>query len=302
MTRIADVSANQILLSNYKELQRSVLESQRQISTGKASPDFKGLSDKVDLLLTSKSAAAKSERFESLAKEVASRLDLQDLHLTTIANAAKDLRASITESLANDSGLVLTEQLDGFVRIAAAAANATFDGRYIFGGTNNEQPPVNIDSLAGLVGAAAVGDVFDNNQIKQSVRIDASEKIEYGFLASDLLTDVFTAVRAIDALGPFAEHLTPAQEAGIQAEIANLISATEAINSQVARNGILQNETEEAIARHSDQRVFLLGVISDIEDADPAEAISKLNLDQTTAEATARVLADLTRISLLNFI
>ena len=302
MTRIADVSANQILLGNFKDLQRSVLESQRQISTGKVSPDFKGLASQVDLLLTSKSAAARSERFQNLAEEISSRLELQNLHLTTVADAAKDLRTNVMESLANDSGLVFQDVLDGFVRIASAAMNATFDGRYIFAGTNNEQPPVNIDSLAGLTAAAMVSDVFDNNQIKPSVRIDAAEKIDYGFLASDVLTGVFTSIRTLDALGPFTENLTPAQEAGIRAEIANIITATEAINNEVARNGIMQRETEDAITRHTEQRNFMLAVISDIEDADPAEAITKLNLDQTTAEATARVLADLTRISLLNFI
>ncbi len=302
MTRIADAAAQNMLLQNFLSTQRSMFDTQMQITTGKVSPDFKGLSDRVDVLMSSKAALSKSERYESITRELQSKLDLQNLHLETFAQAGKELRVSLTEALANDSGITVDNVLDSFVSMAVAAMNTTFDGRYIFGGTRVDTPPVNIQTVADLVAAPTVADVFDNNQIKPSVRIDEAQLVEYGFLAEDVATDLFTSIRTIEALGPFAEQLTAAQEAGIQAELQNVIAAVEAANAMVAENGVLMRDAETVLDRHVVQRDYMRAVIGDIEDADQAEAITRLNQDQVTSQASARVLADVTQLSLLNFI
>ena len=303
MTRIADSTATNQLLANYLGIQKSIATAQQQLTSGKISDDFRGVSDRVDLLMSAKSAVARAESNRDSAVELSSRLALQDLHLSAFAEAAKDLRINITESIANDFGTSIPPDLDSFVRMASSALNATFDGRYIFGGTRTDVPPVTVTGLADLAALPLVSDAFANNNIKQAVRLDeGAAPFEYSHLASDVATTLFTSIRAINALGPFTDDLTAAQRTGLETELQNIITAVESANAVVSSNGILQNEAELALNRNTELRDFMRGIVSDIEDADPAEVITRLNADQATAEASARILSDLTRFSLLNFI
>ena len=54
--------------------------------------------------------------------------------------------------------------------------------------------------------------------------------------------------------------------------------------------------------RHSDDITFLSIFISDIEEVDTAEAIARLNQDQVALEASLAVTAQLTRLTLLDFL
>ena len=47
---------------------------------------------------------------------------------------------------------------------------------------------------------------------------------------------------------------------------------------------------------------MVTGVISDIEDVDMASAVTRLNGDQTALQASYKVMAQLSQLSLLNFL
>ena len=59
---------------------------------------------------------------------------------------------------------------------------------------------------------------------------------------------------------------------------------------------------DRLIDRQSEELGFLGTFIHDIEDIDAATAISKLNQDQTTLEASLQTIARLNQITLLQFI
>jgi flagellar hook-associated protein 3 FlgL len=199
------------------------------------------------------------------------------------------------------------ERVDGIFRMAVNILNSRIDGRYIYGGTRTDVPPVNVDTLAELLAAPAVADVFDNNQTKPAMQIDEGETMEFGVLASDLGTQLFTAIRNIaqfhaGAGGPFDDDLTAAQRTFLEGELPNIIAAAEGLTLEAAKNGVHQNEVTDALERHDASKVVIKSMISDIEDVDMAEAITRLNQNQVAAQATAKLLAELNQLTLLNFL
>ena len=74
------------------------------------------------------------------------------------------------------------------------------------------------------------------------------------------------------------------------------------INAAQATNGVHMRTLEDAQARLEGDRVFLIKFKADIEDADLGVAISRLAQDQAALEASFRMLAQLSRIPLLDFI
>ena len=119
--------------------------------------------------------------------------------------------------------------------------------------------------------------------------------------------DIFAALKNIadfDAggSGPIDGQLTPVQRTFLESQLSVLDSAIDTLQLNVARNGNRQATVEEMIVQHQDEEAFLEIFISDIEDADLAEAITNLENDQVALQASYEITAQLSQLSLLNFI
>ncbi|MEM1103282.1 MAG: flagellin [Pseudomonadota bacterium] len=307
MTRVPDYASQQSLLLDFMRTQRQSFETQQQISSGKVSDDYKGIGPDVSVLVSAKAAETQADNYVQVGGQVTQKLEIQNLQLEAIAQQAVDLRQAASEAVANNSGVALMEQLEGFTRAAINALNTEVNGVRIFAGSRTDTPPVNISTLDDLEAAGAVADVFDNDDLRPATRLGDNEVIEYGFLAEEIGTELFESLKRIADYnagpnGPFSAELTGAQATFLQGELNALSDLTDNVNVAVARNGVHFNSVEQAVDIATKQRDLMTLVVADIEDVDLAEAATRLNQDQVAMEATARVLADATNLSLLNFI
>ena len=287
--------------------QSRVFIDQQQIATGKVAQTFQDIPQDAGVLLSAKSIESKIEHYIRAGNELRSRLELQDIHLEGIASAAQDLRQSVLDAVASEKGIGLMQELEGVFTTALNILNTQVAGRHYYAGTRTDVAPVNANGLSDLVAAAAASDLFENGQVKPSLLADDNLSIEYGVLASDVATDLFDAIKRIadyDAgvNGPFGTQLTPAQRQFLEGEIANLAQVTDDLNSHVAANGLNIQQVERVLARHAATEVQVKTFISDIEDVNLAEAITRLNSDQIAVEAATRVLGTLNRLSLMDFL
>jgi flagellar hook-associated protein 3 FlgL len=67
-------------------------------------------------------------------------------------------------------------------------------------------------------------------------------------------------------------------------------------------NGMRFGRADELLTEHKDRETFMLTFISDIEDVNMAEAITRVNNDQIALDVSYKLTAELSRMSLLNFI
>lgn len=307
MERVVTLVQQQTLLTELLRTQRHVATLQEQVASGKVGDQFADIVPQAGVLLAAKRQEARIAGFQDTATEIAQQLDLQDLHLTSVAAQAQELRQGVLEAIANGSGLALMERVEGLFAQVTGLLNTRIDGRYIYGGTRSDVPPVNVSDTAGLLAAPTVADVFENNAVKPAIRVDESEVIEYGLLASDIGAAFFQAVRNIaefnaGANGPFAATLTPQQAQFLQGEVAGIVAAYEGLSVLTGQNGLRQAQVAEAQERHTATTTVLKAFISDIEDVDLAAAVSRLNDAQLAAQASARVLAEVNQLSLLQFL
>lgn len=307
MTRVGTFAQSQVLTSELLRLNQQQFRTQQQIATGKVAQTFQEIPQDTTALLSAKGVEAKLTLYSRTSEEVKNRLELQDIQLTALAGFADDLRQSMTSAVATDSGIVTMEELDNVFRGAVNILNSQLDGKFLYGGTRTDTRPVTSDSLETLRLAASADDLFVNNSLKASAQIDDHASVEYGVLADELGGNLFAAIKRIAEFnagpnGPFADTLTPAQKTYLESELATLRTISQGIESEVASNGLKLAEIDTTIDRHKTGDIFIKGLISDIEDVDLAEAVSRLNNDQLAVEASTRVLAQLGRLSLLDFI
>lgn len=306
MTRIADFNQSRVLLMDLMSSNEKLARSERLVATGKTYESYTDLSGDVGLLMSTKRTLVRTTEYESRTSEVKNRLDLQATQLDELHDAADNLKQLLTEAMAQGEASAFMEGIEAEFDRIIGVLNGSVDGRYVYAGTLTDQPPMLITDLNDLGAAASASDAFSTHSLKAQVRIDENTTINPTFLASELGFDVIGAIKAIkdynDGTAAFSGPLTDAQFTFLGSQLTAMDTALGTLNDQIALNGFNQRRVDEALITHEKSITTLKTVISDIEDTDMAEAITRLNQDQIQTEATLRVIAKLDELSLMDFL
>ena len=315
VTRIADIGVNNLFIQDILRNQNRVFEAQRQVSTGQKSQNFKGIGKDINQLISLKSQRERAEQYQQANQEIAIRLALYDTVINEIRDLTLELRDAYLTSVNTNSGIVLREQAEDLYDRLVALMQTKDNGRFIFSGSRTDTNPLTTAALtvAGLEGINAdvsktTGTatlVTQNNSNKASQTIEQNLSFEYGILAEDVSADLMEIFRDFfedDTATPYGNNLTGAQVTFLTGQLSTLNSELQDIDQIHAENGFRQKTIEEVNTRHSDDITFLSIFISDIEEVDTAEAITRLNQDQVALEASLAVTAQLTRLTLLDFL
>lgn len=307
MTRVSTFAQSQAWLTQFMKANSQAFQLQQQVSTGKKVQSFDELGRDTAPLMAAKGVEARLEQYQRTGDAVLRRLDIQNMHLESLGETAQELREAALDAVSTGKGIGLMERVTNVFESVVSVLNTTISGDYIYGGTRTDTAPVSIDSVSDLVALTASGDAFQNSQTKLSAQIDTGRTLEYTLLADDIGGDLMASLKRIADFnagtnGPFSNDLTDAQESFLMTELANLASLVESQNAFTAENGMRYQDTERLMQEQGELETQIKGFISDIEDVDLAEAVTRLEQNQTAIEASARVFASLSRTSLLDYI
>jgi flagellar hook-associated protein 3 FlgL len=294
----------QILMTQLQRAQSTLNRTNLQIATGDVADNYPGYGRKTAALEAARSAAERAEANKSVAQQVSSRLDLQDTQLTQLGSLVDQVRQTVTKVMANNDGSVLMGQLEDLFEQAVTILNAKDGSGYVYGGENDQSPPVVVNSLADLAALPAVSDAFKNGTMERSARIGENRSVKVGVLASDLGTELFTLFRDIkqfDQSTPFAGTLTAPQEAFLQTGVQDAMAAHTGVLAQAAANGDRYQLVQGAIQDLDAATNVYRGFAADIEDVDMGEAFARLNQAQVALQAALHVSSTIGQLSLLNF-
>jgi len=307
VTRISSFLQQQALLTQLQKTNERAFTEQVKISTGKNAQQYKDIPEDTGVLLAAKRVEAQTAAFKNTNAELVNTLNLQDTSLSQLASSSQDLRQSILDGASMDSGQTLMQQVDGIFQQAQSILNTQVNGVYIYGGTKTDQAPVTAQTLNDLTAAPSSASVFVNNQQRLGVEISAGQTLQYNFAADQVGGPLMASLKRIADFnagpnGPFGAQLTAVQKQFLQTETQNLQTITENLNQVVGQNGQLQQTVDDANTRLGQTDVNIKGFISDIEDADVAQAVANLNQSQLILQASAKMIADLKDNSLLNYL
>jgi flagellar hook-associated protein 3 FlgL len=313
ITRVSDLAQNQLLIAELAKANQAESKTELQVASGKKAQNFADIASQTGVLFSAKQVLDRNDHYTETATELSQRLDVQSAALGSLQSAADDLRQNVTDAVANGSGLSLMDQINSVFQSAAAALNTQVNGQYIFGGTRTDTPPVNISSINDLVTgtpptetAVPIAGIFSNNNQVQSATINDGVTISYGMTASDLGTQLMTAIQNIkqyvDNNGPLSQQLTTAQSSYLSGQITNLQQIVSDITAQAAHSGVVSQQVDAVSKQLAGTKIQATQFVSDIEDADLPTALTKLQQDQLQLQASARMAANIGQMSLLNFL
>jgi len=303
MTRIATAAAAQTALMDLMKAQRSVFESQQQLTTGKLHPDLKGAGHRAESISAAYGARDRAESYKFSAERVGSRMEVTALALENLTEAATDLRVAMTTI---DGTYIMNQAIEAFEK-ARNALSTQYAGGYVFGGTRTDTNPISATSLADLVAAPTANDVFVNSSRRPVAKLDDQITLEVGQLADEVGADIMAAFKRLAEFdagpnGPLDGPLTEAQQTYLQGEIGNVLNAFDRISDLVGENGAQQSRVESMVKSQEQKADYLTSLIGGLEDADMAAAATRFQQAQTAVDVSARTFSVLSQVSLLPFL
>lgn len=305
--RIGTAAAAQLMLAQMQKQEVALDTANRQVTTGQLSDTYAGYGDKTAVMEGARSAASHADANAAAAQLASTRLDLQDTQLSALSTLVGDVRGAITKAAADQDATSLMSELDGYFSQAVQILNTKDANGYLFAGENSQTPPVNVTSLAQLAALPSVSQAFDNGQIATSVRIGDNQTVQVGQLASDLGTQLFQLFQQVAQFdqggsGPFATKTTQAQQSFLESAMPGASGAMTAINAAAAQNGVRFAAVKTAMDQQQANATVYKTFVSNIQDVDLGQAMSKLSQDQVALQAAYQVSSTLNRTTLLDYL
>jgi flagellar hook-associated protein 3 FlgL len=302
MDRVTTLSQQTRLLSFVGDTQRRFDELQTQIASGHKAQNYQGVARDSGRLITLEATHLKITQYVESNGTVERRLNTMESSLAQLIDVMTSFKTLLVNALnaSNAADLDLNNQAQQHLTEAAALLNVQQDGRYLFSGSRTDVAPVDLTALPASYtvptadGASAA--YYQGNAQVLEVRADDLLTVSYGVLASDPAFE--RALRGIDVVVKGA----PTDRTMLNHALDVVNQALDGLPDVRTRIGLDRNTLESVNDRHQEFLLFAEENISDIENVDIPETVTRLNEAQVTLEASYMTLSRLSQTTLMNFL
>jgi flagellar hook-associated protein 3 FlgL len=244
---------------------------------------------------------ARQEAHAAVSAQVATTLSIYDAGMNTVDSAASDLRQTLLQAIGTGQTTGLQASIDSAFHQFRVSLNTTERGVALFGGAQTEAVPFKIDQLSNLVGTID-SDVFGNDNVHATAEISDGLNVPYGVTASEVGSGLYHAFRAFAEAGPIGATPTAAQSAKLNEAMGYLDSGLAQLRTANADNGRKMTEVETLTTRAEQRSLMWQDIVSKNEDADLSEVALNLTRQKSVLEASYSVFAQLSKLSLANYL
>lgn len=298
LTRVGDFAQHQRMTQLLLDAQTRARETQAQIGSGKVAQRFREVAAEADRLLATKDALHQIGQFRANNDLVAKRLQVMEAGVASLHEVGTRLKVLLIQRLDDASAVpgVISSEVQHLLEQAVSDLNVDFNGRYLFSGTRTDTAPVVLDpAFAGFGGPDDT--YYQGDAVALTVRADTNREVAYGMTADR----------------PGFHQLIGALRAALQGDgiddRALLESALELANAALPKIsdyrselGAAQAALEQINRGHDDAEVYLERQVSDIENVDLTEAITRMSQDQMVIESAMATIARLNQVTLADFL
>ena len=306
---------NSMLTSSFvSDMQRNLKNMQsiqQQMTSGKL---FSKPSDDPSKAVKSMqlySEISANEQFNSNIDDTINWMDTTDTALGQQGNILQRVRELIVSagdgSYSSNELQSVKDEINELVGQFSQVMNTSFDGKYIFGGTDVTTKPTTAttDAATGNTSIAYTSADITNLSSKLKTEISQGVYVDYSVSAADIvgyksatgvtdLRDLFkNIVSDLDSNKP--DQVTGDDLKSLDDAINNLLS----VRSQV---GAKQNRMETAQTQNTDQNTNLTDILSKNEDIDITEKTMEYSTMQTIYLASLQTSAKVLQPSLLDYL
>jgi len=297
---ITNLTPNSALfLASLDTIQQNLANASEQVSSGKRINNAQDDPDELESLLQLRTDEQQNSQIESNLAEAKAEADTADSALNS-ASQLMDQAISLATQGANSTTdaagrQTIAQQIEAIQKQMVDLSQTQVQGRYIFSGDDDASPTYQLD-LNTPEGVDMLSDAASTRQVQDP---EGST-----FAASETASQIFDAPGAsvFSALNTLRVALLGNNQAGIE----NSISALQAANTQVNQSDSFYGNVEDEIQNDntfaSNYDTQLQTEISNIQDADIAQASLELTEGNTQLQAAFEAEGKMPTTSLFNYL
>jgi flagellar hook-associated protein 3 FlgL len=215
--------------------------------------------------------------------------------LSTISNRAGELATLGTGTLGTSAMQSYGTETDQLIQQAVQAANSSFNGAYLYGGTADGSPPFTVTTDAS---GQITGVTYAGNQTQADIPLSSSTSVSPttdGTTNAGIATFINNLISLRDALNNGDTTAVANTQQG-------LTDGDNVIVSAVATNGAVQGQIQAAQTAQTTQTTNLQSDLSSEVDADLPTTVVQLDQAQTAYQAALQSTVSTMQLSILNYI
>lgn len=298
--RVSTFNTNNLLFGQVQRLQVNYAQVTMQNASGLRSDTFKGIAADTQRLLSMDGDTNNLTSQATVIKTAQNRIGAMQNIASTISETLNNVVALFTQV---QSGLDLVGGQNTFVAQAnvlrdalVSQLNSQTGGNYLFGGSVNDRPPVNISDVDYTpTGTTPSTGYYQGDNVIESVRTTDSQRVEYGITANHPAFE-----NALRALTIFINNPTDvnviAQAVDINREAVNGVASIQGellARSNVVANAATLNETTLA---------YISETVSEVRGVDIAQAAIKMSQYETQLQTSFSALSKLLQLRLTDYL
>lgn len=305
---ISTLAQVQQVVQNLTQMQTQANTLGQQISTGLKSQSFADLPQQAAQIINLGAAQSQQQGYIDTINTVNTRLQTMTLATSTITTLVQQFAGQLATNAFNPTGATVQSQAQGLLAEIGNYLNSQDGEGYLFSGSNSTTAPFDASGLpnpgdltTSVSGAPPAGYYAGNGTIAQA-QVDDNLNLSYGVTANNpAFEQVMRVLNFFANSGPLDQN-NATDVANVNQAQQMLTSAGTSLQQLTATIGMQQSQLNDLLQAHQSSLALAQGSIADIEKADPATVITKLNALQTQLESSYQAISILQNLSLANYI
>lgn len=306
MTRVVNLAQHTLILSQIRDAQARMQETQIQMATGYKAQRYSGIAPDARQLVNLESSHTRMEQYQASNKVVDLRLQTMESSTAQVLDAATKLKTLLTNALnaSNANDMAIGLQAQNLLNEVAKQLNVKIGDRYLFSGSKTDTPPVNLSApgySAPPTTYPSVADTgyYQGDGVVLSTRAADDYDLSYGATADEPAFE--ETIRALQLAATVTT--TPTLDRDRLNDALGLVNdAINGLPTIRSRIGAAQNALDAANEDHADMMTYMEQSIVQITSVDVTEAASRMASDQLMLQASYMTISQLSQLSLANYL
>ncbi|MEY3698884.1 MAG: Flagellar hook-associated protein 3 [Pseudomonadota bacterium] len=288
-------------------VQGNLAKTQEQLSTGKQITKPSDEPDKASLVTRLESEIARQKSYQESIKAIEIRRKAEETALNSTSDVMfrmKELSVQAANDTLGDADrkTIALEMTELRNQILSLANSQDSNGNYLFAGSRVSQMPFSPDAKGVIV--------YKGDQARMVVGVGDNRRMNQNIPGSDAFTNVVrddgkggrVGIGFFQAMGDLIEAVKSSNRVAIQRGISEIDTLQQGLSDATAQVGTDLNVVDSQNNVLDEITLRLKTTMSDIQDLDYTEAITKMNKDQLALEAAQSSFAKISKLSLFNYI
>jgi flagellar hook-associated protein 3 FlgL len=296
--RVASLSTTDNIIRQIDSLNTQQANLQTEVSTGQKITNPEDNPSGFNSALTLEDDLSRVQQYGNNASQALTVAQASSSGLTslqTVSNRAGELATLGTGTLGASAMQSYGTETNSLIQQAVQAANSSFNGAYLYGGTADGSPPFTVteDSSGNVTGVTYAG-----NATQAGIPLSSTTSVSP---TTDGTTNAGIAT-FINNLVSLRDALNSGDTSAVSATQQGLTDGENVIVSAIASNGAVQGQIQSAQTRQASDTTSLQTDLASEVDADLPTTITQLDQAQTAYQAALQSAVSTMQLSILNYI